>query len=94
MSPISLAKCSNGNFVHHPVASTDAAELAYFYGSEIRDVLFRGSGLQRLVSYVNFAFGDETMEQIYGEGWRLEKLRRLKTEYDPHGRFNFYNPIL
>jgi FAD/FMN-containing dehydrogenase len=64
------------------------------YGRKIRDIIFEGSGLKRLPIYVNYAYGDETMEQMYGEAWRVEKLRALKKKYDPHGRFNFYNPIL
>jgi hypothetical protein len=43
--------------------------------------------------YVNYAAGDETVEQIYGDGWGIEKLRRLKKKYDSLERFNFYNPI-
>ena len=44
---------------------------------------------------VNYANGDETLEEMYGhEGWRLEKLRRLKKEWDPENRFGFYAPIL
>lgn len=48
-------------------------------------------------AYVNYARGDESMEEMYGyEDWRLEKLRGLKKQYryDPHGRFNFYAPIV
>jgi hypothetical protein len=89
-----VAKFSSGNFAHHPSASIEAAEPAYFYGRKIREVLFAGSGLRRLSAYVNYAYGDETLEQIYGEGWRIDRLRKLKKEYDPYGRFSFYNPIV
>ena len=45
-------------------------------------------------TYLNYAFGDESLEELYGfEPWRLKKLRNVKQEYDPHGRFNFYGPI-
>lgn len=46
-------------------------------------------------AYVNYAVGDEPLGEVYGfdEG-RLERLRKLKGEYDPKGRFGFYNPIL
>ena len=61
---------------------------------DIRDALVKGSG-QSLVAYVNYAKGDESVEALYGyEPWRLEKLRKLKKEYDPFGRFNFYAPIV
>ena len=63
-------------------------------GGRIRSALLEGHG-GKLEAYVNYARGDESMEEIYGyEPWRLEKLRRLKKEYDPHGRFNFYAPIV
>lgn len=56
-------------------------------------MLLDASG-EKLRAYVNYARGDESMENMYGhEPWRLEKLRRLKKEFDPHGRFNFYAPI-
>lgn len=49
---------------------------------------------RRETAYVNYAFGDEPMEQIYGyEAWRLEKLRTAKAKYDPSNKFGYYNPI-
>ena len=72
-------------------ASLDAT--AWEIGGRIRSALLEGTDA-KLEAYVNYARGDESMEEIYGyEPWRLEKLRRLKKEYDPHGRFNFYAPI-
>lgn len=72
-------------------ASLDAT--AFEIGSKIRTALLEGTD-SKLQAYVNYARGDESVEEIYGyEVWRLEKLRRLKKEYDPHGRFNFYAPI-
>ena len=63
-------------------------------GGNIRSTLLEGDTRQ-LEAYVNYARGDESMEEIYGnEPWRLGRLRRLKKEYDPHGRFNFYAPII
>ena len=38
------------------------------------------------ISYVNFAHGDEPLENIYGEN--LPKLQALKNKYDPQNRFN------
>lgn len=61
---------------------------------EIREVLVEGSGSDQLFAYVNYADGDETLEEVYGhEPWRLQKLRSLKKKYDPAGVFNFYVPI-
>jgi hypothetical protein len=72
-------------------ASLDAT--AFDIGSKLRKVLLEGSE-SKLLAYVNYARGDESMEEMYGyEPWRLEKLRRLKKEYDPFGRFSFYAPI-
>jgi hypothetical protein len=43
---------------------------------------------------VNYATGDETLKEIYSyDEWRLEKLRALKTKWDPEGRLNHYHPI-
>lgn len=73
-------------------ASLDAA--SWYYEGKIRETLIKGTG-KVYKAYVNYARGDETTEQLYGpEAWRLEKLRRLKKEYDPHGRFNFFAPII
>ncbi|KAL6710313.1 hypothetical protein ACN47E_009259 [Coniothyrium glycines] len=75
-------------------ASLDAA--GWELGSKIRDTLVDVSESDKtLKAYVNYARGDETLQEMYGsEPWRLTKLRRLKREYDPHGRFNFYAPIV
>lgn len=76
---------------YSPNASLDA--VAYDFNSRIRDALL-GGDRSKLAAYVNYARGDESMEEMYGhEPWRLEKLRRLKKEYDPFGRFNFFAPI-
>lgn len=74
-----------------PNASLDA--LADDFNGRIRHALL-GGDRSKLVAYANYARGDESMEEMYGrESWRLEKLRRLKKEYDPLGRFNFFAPI-
>lgn len=39
-----------------------------------------------LFRYINFAHGDETLEEIYGES--LPRLQVLKKQYDPHNRFD------
>ena len=61
------------------------------YGMRMREAIAAG---QEVNAYVNYAVGDEKVEEVYGhESWRVEKLRRLKMEFDPEGRFGFYNPI-
>jgi hypothetical protein len=68
--------------------------IAWEINSKIRDVLLKGTG-KRLKAYVNYARGDENEQAVYGyERWRLEKLRRLKNEYDPYRRFSFFAPIV
>jgi hypothetical protein len=67
---------------------------AFRYGKQISDAIAQAAG-EKLYAYMNYVSGyDESLEEKYGhEAWRLERLRRLKKEYDPKGRFNFYNPI-
>lgn len=70
-------------------------EFAIEKALEIKEILVEGAketGGTR--AYVNYAYGGETLEEIYGEKWRLDKLRRLKKEYDPENRFRFYAPIV
>jgi hypothetical protein len=68
-------------------------ETAFALGRRIREAMLNGTG-KRLLAYVNYARGDEQLEEVYGhEYWRLTKLKKLKAEFDPFGRFNFYAPI-
>lgn len=74
-------------------AALDAAVIAA--GKEIRRVLIEGlpSSIP-FNAYVNYAFGDESVEEIYGhEQWRIDKLHALKAKYDPNNRFHFYAPV-
>ncbi|KAL8662016.1 MAG: hypothetical protein Q9202_005070 [Teloschistes flavicans] len=66
------------------------------YGQRFRALVIAGDGPgRRLNAYVNYAYGDETVEQIYGyDDPRLSRLRALKTRYDPNGKFDFFNPII
>jgi hypothetical protein len=69
--------------------------VAITAGREIRRILIEGLGSTPFNAYVNYAFGDETVEQLYGhEKWRIDKLRALKAKYDPLNRFNYYAPIV
>ncbi|TQS33288.1 hypothetical protein Golomagni_06375, partial [Golovinomyces magnicellulatus] len=52
-----------------PVLDKQAAEL----GLKMRDILHKGSGRDDLHVYVNYAYGTETPENLYGyEQWRQE----------------------
>ena len=65
------------------------------YGQQARQLWVDGETPRQLNVYTNYAYGDETTQQLYGhEDWRIEKLRRLKKKWDPKGKFNFYNPIV
>lgn len=78
--------------VYAPNATLDP--IVAEFGNAARDILYEYSGSPELHVYVNYAHGDETLQQIYGyERWRQEKLKALKTLYDPMGYFDFYAPI-
>ncbi|RYP14179.1 hypothetical protein DL765_006540 [Monosporascus sp. GIB2] len=64
--------------------------------SKQQDKFIETSGYGRLQQYVNYGHGSkDPPEALYGyEPWRLEKLRRIKKEYDPEGWFNGYQPFL
>lgn len=69
-------------------------DQAFKLGNQIRQVLYEGSGQTSLNTYVNYAYGDETPKAWYGaDQWRQDRLRSLKKNYDPNGRFSFYAPI-
>ena len=75
-----------------PDPAQDAEAMAW--GEQVRELVLEGTGSSELHSYVHYAYGSESFETIYGhEPWRLEKLRRLKAEFDPEGRFSFYAPV-
>ena len=61
-------------------------------GQDLRECMVGG---EELHAYVNYAHGDESLEEMYGhQPWRLERLRKLKKQYDPENRFGFYAPIV
>ncbi|KAH9887488.1 FAD-binding domain-containing protein [Xylariomycetidae sp. FL2044] len=63
------------------------------YAEGMREALRAGSG-EPLHAYVNYAFGDESSQAVYGyDEWRLARLRRLNARYDPQGKFNFHKPF-
>ncbi|KAI1361510.1 FAD binding domain protein [Xylaria arbuscula] len=63
-------------------------------GESLRTILYKGSALKEKYTYVNYAFGDETEQNLYGyEEWRQKRLKSLKKKYDPRGKFSYYAPI-
>ncbi|OJK01933.1 hypothetical protein ASPACDRAFT_50727 [Aspergillus aculeatus ATCC 16872] len=61
------------------------------WAGDVRAVWRETSGLSGNSTYINFAFGDESLEDIYGDN--LERLRLLKKVYDPQNRFNQFFPL-
>ncbi|KAJ3540529.1 hypothetical protein NM208_g5025 [Fusarium decemcellulare] len=68
----------------HVDSSSDAAVEAY--SSRVRELWRSTSGFEPQRTYINFAYGDESLEEIYGES--LPRLRQLKKHWDPKGRFD------
>lgn len=66
----------------------------YAYGDKIRNAFFAGVGSAKKHTYVNYAIGTESFEQMYGyEDWRVKKLKSLKKLLDPKNKFGYYNPV-
>ncbi|KAJ5574055.1 FAD-dependent oxygenase [Penicillium hispanicum] len=67
---------------------------AHALGTQLRNILHEASGRKDMRAYVNYAYGDESAEALYGsDKWRQSRLRTLKKKYDPAGKFSFYAPI-
>ncbi|CAI7586539.1 unnamed protein product [Penicillium glandicola] len=67
------------------------ANQAVALGNQLRNVFFEASGRDDIRAYVNYAHGEETQNQLYGNS--KERLLALKKKYDPTGKFSFYAPI-
>lgn len=64
------------------------------FGRRARAVFEHTGGNAQLQIYSNYAHGDEPTKTSYRrEPWRLEKLRALKSRYDPNRVFGFYQPL-
>ena len=61
----------------------------------MRNALVQGTESKKLYAYVNYATGDESVEELYGhEEWRIAKLRSLKERYDPGNKFGYYASVV
>ncbi|KAJ7762619.1 hypothetical protein B0H16DRAFT_1719067 [Mycena metata] len=70
-------------------------EEAVQAGKEMREIALGGVEDGQLNAYINYAHGDEGVEDWYGhETWRIDKLKALKEKYDPHNTLAFYAPIM
>ncbi|KAK5727767.1 hypothetical protein LTR17_012529 [Elasticomyces elasticus] len=80
-------------FVIYPISTQEVDEQGEQHGREMQQILANASG-RPLSAYVNYASGFESQEALFGyQPWRLEKLKALKREYDPEGRFSYYAAV-
>ncbi|KAK1248864.1 hypothetical protein MKX08_007084 [Trichoderma sp. CBMAI-0020] len=77
-------------FITSVTNPTDADTLSTFM-KNARNEFQETAGTSELSIYVNYAHGDEGPAVWYGDN--LPRLQQLKKKWDPHGRFNSYNPI-
>ncbi|KAL4913598.1 hypothetical protein BDW62DRAFT_220572 [Aspergillus aurantiobrunneus] len=80
-----------GDFTWTP-GDDSAREQSISAGIKVRETLAATSGYDGLAVYVNYARGDESLVQRYGET-KLPKLVELKRKYDPHNVFRFHHPL-
>ncbi|GAP88217.1 putative FAD binding domain-containing protein [Rosellinia necatrix] len=74
---------------------SDLLEPTQQWAQETRDLWHAGEPTLPPRTYMNYGAGIETPEEMYGyEPWRLEKLRGLKSKYDPHNQFRYYNSFV
>lgn len=76
-----------GAFYRDPAFDATAVS----YGQRARRLWQATDGLAQHSTYINNAFGDESLQTIYGNS--LERLRQLKEQIDPEGRFNEWFPL-
>ncbi|KAJ5180966.1 hypothetical protein N7492_004176 [Penicillium capsulatum] len=76
-----------------PVSSERGVQAAEL-GNRLRQALLESNGDRSLAAYVNYAYGNEALADLFGhDERRLTRLRELKGKYDPLGRFGFFAPI-
>ncbi|QYS96959.1 FAD-binding PCMH-type domain-containing protein [Trichoderma simmonsii] len=68
------------------------AQGAATYGSQLRSQFAPYSGYSTPTVFVNYARGDEKIEDIYGAD-KLPRLAQLKQKYDPNNLFAYGHPI-
>ncbi|KAI0879965.1 FAD-binding domain-containing protein [Annulohypoxylon maeteangense] len=69
---------------------TESASIAL--GLELRNDFIATSGYPELTVFVNYAHGDEKLEQIYGKD-KLPRLAALKKTWDPNHAFSYNNGL-
>jgi hypothetical protein len=81
-------------FVCTAYTDPSLAGKAAALGSSFRQNISVDDEGEKGILYGNFAVGDESTAQLYGEGERYERLKALKKKYDPEGVFNHFIPIV
>ncbi|KAI0877508.1 hypothetical protein GGS24DRAFT_487881 [Hypoxylon argillaceum] len=77
-------------FVYADNTTTDA-DIEHL-PEKIRDTIAATAGTDGLNTYIGFSNGDEPPEAIWSRE-HLQRLAKLKKEYDPLGLFSSYHPI-
>jgi hypothetical protein len=67
-------------------------ETANKFAVGLRDEIAATSGYSGVSAYINYAWGDETLEQIYRED-KLPRLAALKQKWDPNNVFAYNNAL-
>ncbi|KAK4077743.1 CAZyme family AA7 [Trichoderma aggressivum f. europaeum] len=83
------------SLVFFAVASPPALEtFARAWADKTLAIWRAGQPGRRPATYVNYAVGSEPLESIYGYDGQLQRLRALKSKYDPLNNFRWYNPVI
>jgi hypothetical protein len=61
-------------------------------GEELRNDFSATSGYSEQAIFVNYARGDESIENVYGKR-KLPRLAKLKKKYDPSNLFAYNHPL-
>ncbi|KAJ5150455.1 uncharacterized protein N7500_010644 [Penicillium coprophilum] len=72
-------------------ATTDTHQAGIKTGEAVRAAFAATSGYDGLATYVNYAHGDETLSQMFGE--YVPRLRELKSTWDPENLFGFFHGL-
>ncbi|KAL1605077.1 hypothetical protein SLS60_004620 [Paraconiothyrium brasiliense] len=81
--------------VHYEGNEEATRRDAAAYIKKIKEALYERVDKDEWHAYVNYAAGDEEVEEVYGrERWRVEKLRELKWRWDPCNRLRFFAPLV
>ncbi|KEY66080.1 hypothetical protein S7711_08897 [Stachybotrys chartarum IBT 7711] len=73
-------------------SNPEAGYAAIRAASEVRNSFVQTSGYDGHAAYMNFAQGDETIEQVYSVR-KLPQLAELKATWDPDNVFRYHYPL-